>query len=201
MPGIECAWCRARGGSFAALLISCSYLPKPGTHICHMEKQIFYRETVPAYFMAVIFLAIACLMGFALYHQINFGPVGVKPAPNSFYVVGIILALLIGLNFSAIRIRLTHDDVHVAYGVFGKTLAWRNVAKCEIDTSSVVRYGGWGIRLGFIHGKPVSVYNTFGGTRVAFLAKGSKPRGLVVATRNPDELMRIANELIGMHRT
>ena len=165
-----------------------------------MEKQILYRETVPAYFMAVLFWVIACWMGFNLYHQINYGPVGSRPAPNSFYAVGIIIAILIGLNFGAIRIRLTDVDVHVSYGVFGKTLAWKDIASCEIDTSSVIRYGGWGIRLGFIQGKPVTVYNTFRGTRVAFLNKGSKPRGLVVTTRNPEELMRVANELIGMQR-
>jgi hypothetical protein len=166
-----------------------------------MGKQIFYRETVPDYFMAVIFLAMACWMGFTLYHQINYGPVGTKPAPNSFYVIGIILALLIGLNFSAIRIRLTAEDVHVSYGAFGKTLVWTDVATCEIDTRLGARYDRWGIRFGIIHDKPVTVYNTFGGTRVAFLAKGNKPRGMAVTTRNPEELKRIANELIGMHRT
>ena len=163
-----------------------------------MEKQIFCRETVPDYFTAVIFLAIACWMGFTLYHQVNYGPVGAKPAPNSFYAIGIILALLIGINFSAIRIRLTDADVRVSYGLFGKTLAWKDVASCETDTQSALRYGGWGIRLGMIRGKPVWVYNTFGGTRVAFLTKGDKPRGMVVTTRNPEELMRVANGLIGM---
>jgi len=165
-----------------------------------MGKQIFYRETVPAYFLSVIFLAIACWMGVTLYQQINYGPVGAKPAPSSFYVVGMILALLIGLNFSAIRIRLTHDDVHVSYGVFGKTLAWTDVATCEIDSRLGARYDRWAIRFGVINGHPVIVYNTFGGTRVAFLAKGSKPRGMVVATRNPHELIRVANELISMNR-
>ena len=165
-----------------------------------MEKQILYRETVPDYFTAVIFLAIACWMGFTLYHQINYGPVGAKPAPNSFYAIGIILALLIGISFSAIRIRLTADDVHVSYGVFCKTLAWTDVATCEVDTRLGARYDRWGIRFGIIHNKPVIVYNTFGGTRVAFLAKGNKPRGIAVTTRNPEELMRVSNELISTHR-
>jgi hypothetical protein len=161
-----------------------------------MEKQILYRETVPAYGMAAIFLVIACWMGFNLYYQINYGPIGSRPAPNNVYVAGIVIALLIGLNFSAIRIRLTDVDVHVAYGLFGKTLAWKHVASCGIDTQSVLRYGGWGIRLGMIRGKPVWVYNTFGGTRVAFLTRGRKPRGMVVTTRNPEELIRVANGLI-----
>ncbi len=56
-----------------------------------MEKQIIYRETVPAYFMAMIFLAIACWMGFSLYYQINYGPIGSRPAPNNFYVMGLSL--------------------------------------------------------------------------------------------------------------
>jgi len=166
-----------------------------------MEKQILYRETVPAYFMAVIFLAIACWMGFSLYYQSNYGLIGSRPAPNNFYVIGIVFALLIGLNFSAIRIRLTDVDVHVSYGLFGKTIAWKDIATCEKDASSVARYGGWGIRLGFVHGKPVTVYNTFGGTRVAFLTRSGKPRGLVVTTLNPEELMRAANQLIRMQKS
>ena len=163
-----------------------------------MEKPILYRETVPAYFMAVLFLAIACWMGFCLHYQLNYGPIGSRPAPNNFYVAGIVFALLILLNFGAIRIRLTDVDVRVSYGLFGKTLAWKDVASCGTDTQSVLRYGGWGIRIGMIRGKPVWVYNTFGGTRVAFLAKGNKPRGIAVTSRNPEKLMRIANELIGM---
>ena len=151
--------------------------------------------------MLAIFLVIAGWMGFNLYYQINYGPIGSRPAPNIFYLIGALLALLIGLNFSAIRIRLTDVGVHVSYGVFGKTLAWKDVATCEIDTSSVVRYGGWGIRLGIIHGKMVTVYNTFGGTRVAYLTKVSKPRGIVVTTRNPEALVRLSNQLIEMRRS
>ncbi len=166
-----------------------------------MDKRILYRETIPAYGMVAIFLVIACSMGFSLYHQINYGPIGSKPAPDNLYAIGCIVALLIGANFSAIRIRLTDLDVHVSYGLFGKTLPWHDVASCEIDRgAAALRYGGWGIRLGMIKGKPVWVYNTFGGTRVAFLTSGRKPRGMVVTTRNPEELMRVANELIGMQK-
>ena len=166
-----------------------------------MEKRVLYRETVPCYLMMAIFIIIAFWMGFGLYYQINHGPIGSKPAPNMFYIVGASLALLIGLNFSAIRIRLTDADIRVSYGLFSKTLSWRNVGKCEIDDRSVVRYGGWGIRMGIIHGKPVVVYNTFGGTRVAFLTGARKPQGLVVTTRNPEELMRVSHPLIGMQRS
>jgi len=163
-----------------------------------MEKQVMYRETVPAYAIAAIFLGIAIWMGLSLYHQLDYGPIGPRPAPDNFYAAGIIFALLVGLNFSAIRIRLTNVDIRVSYGLFHKTLAWRDVASCEIDRGSVWRYGGWGIRLGIIHGKKVWVYNTFGGTRVAFLTKSGKPFGLVVSTRNPEELMRASNQLIEM---
>jgi hypothetical protein len=165
-----------------------------------MEKRILYSENVPAYGMATIFLAIFLGMVFSLYHQATYGPIGSKPAPDAFYVAGAIAALLIGLNFSAIRIRLTDVDVAVSYGLFGKTLAWNDVASCEIDAGAVLRYGGWGIRLGRIRGKTVWVYNTFGGTRVAFLPKGSRRSGLVVSTRNPEQLMRMSNELIGLQR-
>lgn len=119
-----------------------------------MGKQIIYQEFVPAHFMVAIFSIIARCMGFNLYYQINYGPIGSRPAPNIFYAIGAPLAVLFGLNFSAIRIRLTAVDVHVSFDLFGKTLAWKDAATCEIGTSSVVRYGGWGVRFGIIHGKP-----------------------------------------------
>ncbi len=164
-----------------------------------MKKRILYRETVPAYGMILIFLAIAFWMGFNLYYQINHGPISSRPAPNTVYVVGAVFALLIGLNFSAIRIRLTDVDVRVSYGLFSKTLAWRAVASCEIDSGSALRYGGWGIRLGSIRGKRVWVYNTFRGARVAFLTGDGKSSGMVVTTRNPEGLMRVSIERISVH--
>lgn len=166
-----------------------------------MEKQILYHETVPAYFMMAVFLAVAAWMGFNLYHQINYGPIGSKPAPNIVYIIGVAFPLLIGLNFSAIQIRVTNVDIRVSYGLISKTLAWKDVTTCEIDDRSTVRYGGWGIRLGFINGKPVTVYNTLGGTRVAFLTEGGKPRGLVVTTRHPEALMRVSRQLVEMQRS
>jgi hypothetical protein len=165
-----------------------------------MEKHIVYRETVPAYGMAVIFLIIAFFMAFSFYYQRNHGPIGLKPAPDTAYIAGAVLALLIGLNFSAIRIRLTDVDVRVSYGLFWKTLFWNEVASCEIDNGSALRYGGWGIRLGSINGKRVWVYNTFGGTRVAFLTRSSEPNGMVVSTRKQEELMRLANQQIQIHK-
>ncbi len=139
-------------------------------------------------------------MAFSLYYQVHFGPLGSTPAPNGVYIAGVAVALLVGLNFSAIRIRLTDAGVRIAYGLFGKTLSWSKVKSCAIDSGSALRYGGWGIRLGSIHGNRVWVYNTIGGTRVAFLTESNRPTGMVVTTRNPDELMRIANQLIGMQR-
>lgn len=165
-----------------------------------MEKQVFYQETVPAYGMIAIFLAVAGWMAFSLHYQLNHGPLGSNPAPNAAYAAGIAFVVLIGLNFSAIRIRLTDVDVRASYGVFSKTLSWKEIETCEKDSSPALRYGGWGIRMGILNGKPVTVYNTFGGTRVAFLTRGSKPRGLVVSTRNPEELMRISDQLIRMQR-
>ena len=150
--------------------------------------------------MVAIFLIVVLGMGVALYYQLHYGPVGTSPASNGSLFVIMALSILIGINFSAIRIHLTDIDVRVSYGLFGKTLAWRDVASCEIDTSSVLRYGGWGIRLGMIQGKAVWVYNTFGGKRVAFLTKANKPKGMVVTTQNSEELIRISNQLIGMKK-
>jgi hypothetical protein len=165
-----------------------------------MEKHIVYRETVPAYAIAAIFLIIAFLMAFSLYHQRSSGPIGLKSAPDNINIAGAVFALLVGLNFSAIRIQLTDVDMRISYGLFSKRLFWHEVASCEIDRGSALRYGGWGIRLGSIGGKKVWVYNTFGGTRVAFLTRSSEPSGMVVTTCNPEELMRVSNQQIQIHK-
>ena len=43
--------------------------------------------------------------------------------------------------------------MRVSYGLFGKTLVWKDIASCEIDNALALRYGGWGIRLGIVQGK------------------------------------------------
>lgn len=161
-----------------------------------MEKRVLYSETVPAYALTVILLSITLLMACMLFYQIYHGPIGARPAPNSFLACLAIFFLLVGMNFHAIRIRLTDVEVRVSYGIFRRTLAWKDIASCEADDQSALRYGGWGIRFGILRGKKVMVFNTFGGKRVAFFAKSAKSRGLAASTRNRDELMRIANQQI-----
>jgi hypothetical protein len=166
-----------------------------------MEKRILYSETVPTCAIMAILLAIALLQAFMLYYQINYGPFGSKPAPNSILAGMASLFLLIGINCNAIRIHLTDVDVRVSYGVFHKSLLWKDIASCEADDRSALRYGGWGVRFGMVCGNKVLVFNTFGGKRAAFLTKLEKSRGLVASTRNRDELMRIAKQQIAIHNS
>jgi hypothetical protein len=164
-----------------------------------MEKRILYSETIPTYAIMTMLYAVALLLVYMLYYQISYGPFGSKPAPNFTLACMALLFLLIGINCNAIRIHLTEVDVRVSYGVFHKTLLWKDISSCEADDQSALRYGGWGVRFGMIRGKKVLVFNTFGGKRAAFLTKLEKSRGLAVSTRNRDELMRISKRLIAMH--
>jgi hypothetical protein len=47
--------------------------PMPAIFI---ENQILYGEAMPLHFMEVLFPVIAYRMGFNLYHQVDFGPIG-----------------------------------------------------------------------------------------------------------------------------
>jgi hypothetical protein len=161
-----------------------------------MGKQILYRETMPAHAMAILLIAVAFSTGFAFYYQVTYGPIGSRPAPNIIYAGLTIFFLLIGINFSAIRIYLTNADAHVSFGLFGKTLAWKDIASCEADSTNVLRYGGWGVRLGVFQRKKVWGYNTFGGKRVALIPKDIKLFGILFSTRNSEEVLRIAKKQI-----
>ena len=70
---------------------------------------------------------------------------------------------------------------------------WAAVA-CEADEED--SFYGWGIRLGRYKHHWVWVYNVIGGPRVVFLNGRRKPKGLIVSTAHPDEVISISNTRI-----
>ena len=143
----------------------------------------------------VIILSVftAAILFWFLYQLIN-GPVGTKPAPNWFLGVMSTLFILLTINFSSIHTVISPEGIRVKYGLFGCFRSWEQIKSCEEDDKK--HFYGWGIRFGKYKGKWVWVYNVIGGTRVAFISRNRKPRGLIISTRRAEEMIKAANSFI-----
>jgi hypothetical protein len=161
-----------------------------------MERKILYRETISSRAIGIFTFFVAFLWVLLALRQPTRGPVDPKPAvPAIFFAILAIVTCVVGIVFNRTRIQLTDSDISISWLWFRKTLAWKDISACEIDTMpAFIR--GWGVGLGTHDGKIVWVYGTFGGKRVAFVTKDNIPRGMLVSTRNPEILMQLAKERI-----
>jgi len=160
-----------------------------------MEDKILYSEQRKSIGLTIILGFFTVLMaGYLTVHLIA-GPLGARPAPIVVQAALSVFFLLMTINFRKLTITITESGVKVYYGVFGTTRQWKDIAACERDEVNAVY--GWGIRFGMYKKQWVWVYNVIGGPRVVFVAKSKKPRGLIISTANPDEVIAAASKQIG----
>ena len=160
-----------------------------------MDNNILYKESVFSKGITIILGIFSVLISVLFIVQLSSGPVGSKPAPN--LILGIMTGffILTTINFSFLRITMTDKYIRIAYGIIGSKRLWENLQVCELDSENKF-FGGWGIRFGRYKNDWIWVYNIIGGSRVAFLRKPGKSKSLMVSTKNPEEMVRIANEQI-----
>lgn len=162
-----------------------------------MQTENIYEEKIFSKWSTVIMVAFTVFLLYALIYQILVEPIGARPAPNWFSLFMFLLFLGITINFSRLIIRMTHRSLFVDYGIFKHTIHWENIEDCYPDEASVIRYGGWGIRIGRVKGKWRQVYNVIGGPRVVLLLKKGRFKEFVFSTKNPEEVMKVVKERIG----
>jgi len=156
--------------------------------------QPLYREERNSLGITLILGLVTLLMTMFLVAQLIYGPLGTKPAPTWFLAALTMLFALLTVNFRHVTLTLMQDKVEVRYGIFGASRRWEDVVACEEDEKNY--FYGWGIRLGRYKHHWVWVYNVIGGPRVVFLTGRSKPKGLIVSTAHPDEVISISNTRI-----
>jgi hypothetical protein len=112
-------------------------------------------------------------------------------------LLGLPLLGLVWLLFLYLRVTVTSDAVHVQLGLFGPKIAIADVVEATVAKYDVLKYGGWGIRLGLDGSVAYSVPGYGGrGLRVRF-NKGGKERVVFVTTPNPDELIAAIDKARG----
>lgn len=150
-----------------------------------------YHETVPSTAIAVLLAIPAAAMWLVLLAQLLGAPLGGDPAP-----IWLLVALALVLSFAArwfraLELRLDADGIAVAYGPFRARRSWDQVSHLELDESGGF-YGGYGVRLGWRKGCLVWVFSTIGTPQVAVVPTAPGPRGLVVSTRRPHDVLALA---------
>jgi len=161
-----------------------------------MQTENIYEEKIFSKWITVILVSITVGLLFVLVYQILVEPIGTRPAPIWFLLIMFLLFLGVTINFSRMIIRMTHRSLLVGYGIFKRTIPWENIEDCYPDESSVIRYGGWGIRVGRVKGKWILVYNTIGNPRVMLLLKKGRFKEFVFSTKNPEEVMKVVRQQV-----
>lgn len=165
-------------------------------------RNVIYEEKVPfAWFIwlaLLMFSVTALFLGFLIYSLQNPQNL-VDEAPAWFWLIMTVIFAFVSwliLNFKALVIIITDEGVTTRYGVFKQFQPWANIAGSEIDRHAGLKYGGWGIRLGWSGGKKQIVYNTYGVPVVELRMKEGRYGKLVFSTHNPEEVAGIIGRYI-----
>lgn len=156
-----------------------------------MDSDYIYEEKIFAKLIGGLFGALSVIMLIMLIYRITMGPLGEDPAPTTFFLIMFIIFLLLTLNFSRLIIRISFQYITVGFGIVKKRIPWENIEDCEIDKTSVLKYGGAGIRAARIKGEWVLVYNVVGGSRCVLKLKEGRFGKFVFSTKNPEEVVNV----------
>ena len=99
--------------------------------------------------------------------------------------------LFCSLNYRALHIRITSDELHLRFGLFAWKVPLGNVNSCSADTVSLWRIGGAGIHFTSIGGRYRAMFNFLEHPRVVvgLKSKAGLVRDVVFSTGNPGEVI------------
>jgi hypothetical protein len=156
-----------------------------------------YEETLYLRVFTALLSGFAAVYLFLAFYQLLNGPGGDNSLPTWFLLLLGLLFLGIALNFRMLRIELSPRSVVVGYGIAKRRIPWGAIERCYRDEVSSLRYGEWGIRIGWVQGKWRLVYNTPGAPRVVLALNSGWFDEFVFSTRNHDEVLNIIRQRIG----
>lgn len=157
-----------------------------------MARTRAYVERVPSGILFVALVVVAVVTGGTGVAQLVRGPLGSDPAPTWFYLGFAAVFGFLALAFRRLVVRLDRQGVRVAYGVFRRQIAWRDVE--SVDRDEPAAFFGYGVRFGRNRGRWVWVFNVIGGPRVVVTTFEGGPASLIFSTRRPDEVLAVAHE-------
>lgn len=153
-----------------------------------------YEETIFSKAMTLV-LGVGTTIFFLMWiYDLFIGWTMFDPLGSWFWLILFVFFFVLTLNFSRLNIQVNHDGIRVGYGVLKKKIFWEQVKDCHIDETSVIWYGGWGIRLARIKGNWRIVYNVMRGPRVVVSLTNGWIREVVFSTTNPKKVIATINQ-------
>ena len=100
------------------------------------------------------------------------------------------------INFSKLTIRITSQEITIKYGIISHKQSWTNVSDVILDETSIIKYGGWGIRIGRFGGKWRLIFNVIGKKCLLLQLNQGRFHEFVFSTTNPEEIVKIIKERV-----
>lgn len=103
------------------------------------------------------------------------------------------------VNYRTLRIRLTHNDLTLSFGVFRWRIPLNKIAACRPDNPpALMRFGGAGIHFMMVDKRYRASFNFLEYPRVvlSFKHRIGPVRDLSFTTRQPDKLIRLIRQQI-----
>jgi len=98
-------------------------------------------------------------------------------------------AALAWVLFMVLRVTVTPDLVNIQLGVFGPKIPLSQILSVEIESYALLKYGGWGIRLGIDGSMAYSVPGHGGrGLRIRYRRTSGRESSVWVTTPDPEAL-------------
>ncbi len=109
------------------------------------------------------------------------------------------LFLFYSVNYRALNIHITPDELKLTFGIFSWTVAMENIDAVQLDEIPVLlRLGGAGIHFMMVHKRYRASFNFLEYPRivVALKKKVGPVQDISFTTRRPDEVLRLVREEI-----
>lgn len=160
-----------------------------------MPDEVIYEERISSLRTGAVFVALSALGLTLLAWRVTASGQGNVVVLLLFLSI---LFLFFALNYRALVIRISTQDLQLSFGLFGWTVPWHTVAKAYIDDTSLWRIGGAGMHFSIIGGRYRAMLNFLEYPRVVIELKEKRGfvRDVAFSTGRPDEILRIIEQSI-----
>ena len=158
-----------------------------------MPDNSLFEEKISSVRTEVLFVALALLFFALLYWRLIATGLGI--------IAGILLLLSLffsfyALNYRVLAIRISAENLHLRFGVFGWKVPLNSIEKVHADETSLWRIGGAGIHFIIMQRRYRAMFNFLAHRRVVLVL--STKKGLVqeiaFSTRHPEEVRRFISK-------
>ena len=98
--------------------------------------------------------------------------------------------IFLTVNFAVLKISITPDEILISFGIIRYRARWEDIAGCDVDNSSALKYG-YGLRFSGKIGSLIMMFIATNNPRVVLYFKNRRLHGVAFSTRNVDEVCRI----------